>query len=133
MALAGIAGTVSTQTRPNVAANGMVASPEPFATDVGVAILKAGGNAVDAAVAASLAIAVVNPSSAGLGGGGFMLVFVAAEGRVHALDYRETAPRRASRDMYTPGGAYHAQTSLYGGKAVAVPGEVAGLEAALGE
>ena len=108
-----------------------VATEHILASEAALSVLRDGGNAVDAAVAASLTIAVVNPSSAGLGGGGFMLVFVAAEGRVHALDYRETAPRRASRDMYTPGGAYHAQTSLYGGKAVAVPGEVAGLEAAL--
>lgn len=108
-----------------------VATEHGLASDAALAILRDGGNAVDAAVAASLAIAVVNPSSAGLGGGGFMLVFIASEGRVYALDYRETAPRRATPDMYTPGGAYHEGLSLYGGTAVAVPGEVAGIEAAL--
>ncbi len=111
--------------------HGAVATEHGLASEAALEILRDGGNAVDAAVAASLAIGVVNPSSAGLGGGGFMLVFMASEGRVHALDYRETAPRRASRTMYTPGGAYHGELSLYGGKAVAVPGEVAGLEAAL--
>ena len=75
--------------------NGMVAAEHELASQAGVRILQQGGNAVDAAVATSLAVGVVNPTSCGIGGGGFMLIFEHATGAVYALDYRETAPAAA--------------------------------------
>lgn len=105
------------------AANRGVASESRLATDAGMALLDAGGTAVDAAVAAALVAGVVSPSSSGLGGGGFALVRTAADGRVFALDFRETAP--AALDV-----AAFERRPLPGeerGKLVGVPGEVAGL------
>ena len=81
-------------------AAGAVAAEHRLASEAGAEILRAGGNAVDAAVAASLVGSVVNPASAGLGGGGFMVIYLAQEGRAHALDYRESAPGEAHRDMF---------------------------------
>ena len=77
---------------PVVAQNGMVASQEKRATRVGVEILRKGGNAVDAAVAVGFALAVTHPQAGNLGGGGFMLVHLAARNETIAIDYRETAP-----------------------------------------
>ncbi len=111
--------------------HGAVAAEHRLASQAGVEILRAGGNAVDAAVAAALATAVVNPSSSGLGGGGFMVIYLAAERRAHALDYRERAPAAARRDMYVHDGQADSRASREGGLAVAVPGEAAGLELAL--
>jgi gamma-glutamyltranspeptidase/glutathione hydrolase len=114
---------------PATADHAMVVSVHHDATDAGVAILKQGGNAVDAAVAAGFALAVVHPVAGNIGGGGFMLVHL-ANGPKHDLfiDFRETAPAAASRDMYLnaqrnviPG------ASTLGYKSVAVPGSVAGL------
>jgi gamma-glutamyltranspeptidase/glutathione hydrolase len=105
----------------------MVAAAHPAATRVGLQILQQGGNAVDAAVACALALAVVEPYGSGLGGGGFFLVLDAAEGDVRALDARETAPRRAHRDMYLRDGKADPELSRYGPLSVAVPGLVAGL------
>ena len=110
---------------------GMVAADHRLASAAGVEILKAGGNAVDAAVATALAVCVANPSSCGLGGGGFMLIYNARAHRAVALDYRETAPAAASRDMFVRDGKAIPELSLRGGLAVAVPGEIAGLAAAL--
>lgn len=107
----------------------MVASAEPLATKVGVDILRKGGNAVDAAVAVGFALAVTFPEAGNLGGGGFMLVRL-KDGRATAIDYRETAPARATRTVYLnaqgekitgEGG------SLVGYRAVGVPGTVAGM------
>ncbi len=112
-------------------ARGMVASDHRLASAAGVEILQQGGNAVDAAVATSLAVCVVNPSSCGIGGGGFMLIYSARERRAVALDYRETAPAAATRDMFVRNGAAVPELSRRGGLAVAVPGEIAGLAAAL--
>jgi gamma-glutamyltranspeptidase/glutathione hydrolase len=109
----------------------MVAAEHQLASQAGVAILEAGGNAVDAAVATSLAVGVANPTSCGIGGGGFMLIFDQANGRVAALDYRETAPAGASRDMFVRDGRVVPELSLHSGLAVATPGEIAGLFAAL--
>src|SRR5438552_4271918 len=77
----------------------MVASQHELASKIGVEIMKKGGNAVDAAVAVGLALAVVYPEAGNIGGGGFMLIR-AANGQTHAIDYREMAPSAASRDLY---------------------------------
>ena len=100
-----------------------VAADHPAAAEAGAEMLRAGGNAVDAAAATSLALSVVRPYSCGLGGGGFLVYYDAAAGRAHALDYREHAPAAATRDMFLSDPA----SSRTGGKAVAVPGTVAGL------
>jgi gamma-glutamyltranspeptidase/glutathione hydrolase len=110
---------------------GIVASSERHASEAGAEILRRGGNAVDAAVATGLALAVTYPTAGNLGGGGFMLIRM-ADGRTNAIDYREVAPLAASRTMYLdaagerkPGGAREGRT------AAGVPGTVAGLELAL--
>jgi gamma-glutamyltranspeptidase / glutathione hydrolase len=112
-------------------AKAMVASDEELGSKAGVEILKRGGNAVDAAVAVAFALAVVEPAAGNIGGGGFMLVRLAS-GRTTFLDYREVAPRAASRNMYiNPDGKLDEQASVIGYKSVAVPGTVAGLELAV--
>ncbi len=112
-------------------AKGMVASDEQIASRVGVDILKKGGNAVDAAVAVSFALAVVEPAAGNIGGGGFTLVRL-ADGRAGFVDYREIAPGKASRDMYVRAdGTLDEEGSTIGYRSVAVPGTVAGLELAL--
>ena len=108
---------------------GAVAAEHPRAAQIGLAMLEQGGNAVDAAIATAYAVCILNTSSCGIGGGGFMLVNEAG-GTVSALDYRETAPALAHRDLYRRNGEILAELSRRGGRAVAVPGEVAGLEAA---
>ncbi|HEX8417943.1 MAG TPA: gamma-glutamyltransferase [Methylobacterium sp.] len=106
----------------------MVSSQESRATRVGVDILRAGGNAIDAAVAVGFALAVTLPRAGNLGGGGFMLVHLAERGETVAIDYRETAPAAASRDMFLgPDGEPDRAASTRGGKAVGVPGTVRGL------
>ncbi len=110
---------------------GAVAAEHRLASEAGLAILQEGGNAVDAAVAAALAVGVVNPSSCGIGGGGFMVFFEQSSGRVYALDYRESAPAAAHRDLYLRDGTVVAGLSTEGGLAVATPGELAGLVTAL--
>jgi len=112
-------------------AHGMVASEHVLASQAGVEMLQRGGNAVDAAVASAFTVGVVNPSSCGIGGGGFMLIYLARERRAVALDYREMAPGAAARDMFVRDGHAVPELSRLGGLAVAVPGEVAGLAAAL--
>jgi gamma-glutamyltranspeptidase/glutathione hydrolase len=116
---------------PVWAENGMVASQEALATGVGVDVLKAGGNAVDAAVAVGFALAVTLPQAGNLGGGGFMIVHTAS-GETVAIDYREKAPGGASRDMFlNAAGEADSALSRYSGLAVGVPGTVAGLALAL--
>ena len=127
LALAVVLGTVSTESRPNVAANGMVASPEPLATDVGVAILKAGGNAFDAAAAVQFALAVTYPTAGNIGGGGFM-VGLTADGETFALDFREEAPQAATEDMFVDAdGEMVPGLSTSTHKGVGVPGSVDGM------
>lgn len=105
----------------------MVVSAHPLATDVGVAVLRDGGNAIDAAVAVHHALAVVLPWAGNIGGGGFALVRL-ADGTTYSLDFREMAPTAAHRDMYLDGaGNVIPDLSLYGHKACGVPGSVAGL------
>lgn len=107
--------------------NGAVVSAHPLASEVGVAILKQGGNAVDAAIATQLALAVVYPGAGNIGGGGFMVATL-ANGKVISIDYREKAPRRASRDMYLDSaGNPQEMLSRNGHLAAGVPGTVAGL------
>ncbi|ACA18894.1 gamma-glutamyltransferase [Methylobacterium sp. 4-46] len=117
---------------PAFAPHGMVASQEARATRVGVAILRAGGNAVDAAVAVGFALAVTLPRAGNLGGGGFMLVHLAKRSETVAIDYRETAPAAATRDLFLgPDGEPDPALSTASGKAVGVPGTVRGLAEAL--
>ncbi len=107
--------------------NGMVVSANEFASQVGVDILKKGGNAVDAAVAVQFALAVVYPNAGNLGGGGFM-VYRSAKGETSTLDFREKAAGSASRDMYLDAaGNPIVDKSLYGQLAAGVPGSVAGM------
>ena len=106
----------------------IVVSADPLATEIGLTILQKGGNAVDAAVATALAISVVEPFSASLGGGGFLLLRRVETGEVQALDFRERAPKRAKRDMYLDSqGKPIPRASLDGHLAAGVPGTVAGL------
>ena len=109
---------------------GAVVSAHPLASKVGVAILKKGGNAMDAAIATQLALAVVYPQAGNLGGGGF-LVGRLSNGQNIALDYREKAPGKASRDMYLDAqGNARMKLSQDGHLSSGVPGTVAGLFAA---
>src|SRR5271156_4437118 len=85
--------------QPVHARHGMVVAQEPLATDVGVAVLQSGGNAIDAAVAVGFALAVTHPFAGNLGGGGFLLARF-ADGRSTFIDFREKAPLAASRNMY---------------------------------
>ncbi len=122
--------------RPAIEApHGMVASAHLLASEAGVEILQKGGNAVDAAIATGLALSVVYPWAGPLGGGGFMLVHL-ADGRQIAIDYRETAPAAATREMYlAPDGSLikDAGSSTKGWRASGVPGNVAGFAYALGK
>ena len=104
----------------------MVVAGSLIASEVGREILRQGGNAVDAAVAVGFAMAVVHPEAGNLGGGGFMVIRQ-ADGTVQALDYRETAPARATRDMYLDSLGEPTDRSLTGHLAAGVPGAVAGL------
>ncbi|SIT38422.1 Gamma-glutamyltranspeptidase [Paraburkholderia piptadeniae] len=103
-----------------------VAVPDRYAADTAQQILAAGGNAVDAAVAIAFTLAVTYPDAGNIGGGGFMTLYV--DGKPYFLDYRETAPQRATRDMYLDEkGNVIPGLSLVGHRAVAVPGTVAGM------
>jgi gamma-glutamyltranspeptidase/glutathione hydrolase len=118
---------------PVRAPHGMVASTERTASQIGVDVMKRGGNAVDAAVAVAFALAVIYPQAGNLGGGGFMMVRQ-NDGRVTAIDYRETAPVAATRDMFVgPDGELIKgdQSSVLGYRASGVPGTVGGMALAL--
>ncbi|MGN6398888.1 MAG: gamma-glutamyltransferase [Flavisolibacter sp.] len=116
-----------TTTKKTVTQKGAVVSAHPLASKVGVMVMKQGGNAVDAAIATQLALAVVYPNAGNIGGGGFMVASL-ANGKTVALDYREMAPSAASRDMYLD-----AQGNVVDGKSInghlssGVPGTIAGL------
>jgi hypothetical protein len=121
------AGRANAQQQPVRAQHGMVASASGIASQVGAEILKRGGNAVDAACAVGLALAVTYPAAGNLGGGGFMLIRL-ADGRAVAIDYRETAPAAAQRTLYLDkAGNIIPNASLVGYRAAGVPGTVAGL------
>lgn len=109
--------------------HGVVAADHPLASAAGAEILKKGGNVVDAAVATSAALSVVRPESCGMGGGGFMVIWLAKDKTAVALDYRERAPLKAARTMYADPKLppnKRAELSRRGHLAVAVPGSVAG-------
>ncbi len=119
---------------PNGGRDGMVAAEEKLAAEVGAKILAQGGNAVDAAVATAFALAVTYPAAGNIGGGGFMLVYLKNENKTVAIDYRETAPAAAFRDMYlNESGAVQSDVILRTLKGAGTPGTVAGLLHALDE
>ena len=111
-----------------IAQNGMAATSNPLSTQVALDVLKAGGNAIDAAIAVNFALAVCHPSAGNIGGGGF-LVYRNAKGKFFALDYREKAPLASTKDMYLDAsGNVIPEKSMVGIFSVGVPGTVAGME-----
>lgn len=114
---------------PVTGRHAMVVAQEPLAADVGREILKRGGNAVDAAVAVGFALAVTHPSAGNIGGGGFLLVRL-ANGKSYFVDFREEAPKKATRDMYIGPDGKPTKGSLVGWRASGVPGSVKGFETA---
>ncbi len=129
--LASLPQPASAQRSPVEARHGMVASASELASQIGVEILQKGGNAVDAAVATGLALAVTYPRAGNLGGGGFLILRL-ADGRTTAIDFREQAPAGATRDMYLDaGGKVVAGRSTVGYLASGVPGTIAGFALAL--
>lgn len=131
MLLLGLMGSVQAASAPAVEAkNGMVVTSQHLASQVGVDILKMGGNAIDAAVAVGYAQAVVNPCCGNIGGGGFMTIHL-ADGRDTFINFRETAPAAASANMYLDAsGKAITNASLFGYLAAGVPGTVLGLDTA---
>jgi gamma-glutamyltranspeptidase/glutathione hydrolase len=110
-------------------AKGMVSTTDRIASEIGAEVIRRGGNAVDAAVATHFALAVVNPEAGNIGGGGFLIIRM-ADGRTAALDFREKAPLRATRDMYLARDGQGTDRSIVGHLAAGVPGSVAGMWAA---
>jgi gamma-glutamyltranspeptidase / glutathione hydrolase len=122
-----VAALAGAATQPVRAEHAMVVSVQELASQVGVDIMRQGGNAVDAAVATGFALAVVHPPAGNIGGGGFMLIRM-TDGQTHFLDYREKAPAAATRDMYLDAqGNVIEGASEIGYKSIGVPGSVAGL------
>jgi gamma-glutamyltranspeptidase / glutathione hydrolase len=111
---------------PTLASQGMVVTTDRVASEIGADVLRRGGNAVDAAVAVHFALAVINPEAGNLGGGGFMIVRM-GDGTTAALDFRETAPLAATRDMFLDAAGNPTEKSLVGHLAAGVPGSVAGM------
>ena len=114
---------------PVYAQKAMVVAAEDHAVDIGVDVLRSGGNAVDAAVAVGFALAVTHPFAGNIGGGGFMLIRL-ANGRTTFVDFRERAPSRASRNMYLDSSGKPTEDRSVGWRSVGVPGTVRGLELA---
>ena len=107
--------------------NGVVSSSQELASQVGIEILKKGGNAIDAAVGVGFALAVVYPQAGNIGGGGFMMIHL-KDGKNTSVDYREKAPLLAKRDMYLDAnGEVIPGLSTSGNLAAGVPGSVAGM------
>ena len=113
------------------APHAMIAAEGDRAAQIGLDVLDRGGNAVDAAVAISLALGVTNSGSCGIGGGGFMLIYWAREHKFYGLDYREVAPKAATPTMFIRDGKPDEDRARTGILGVAVPGEIAGLDTAL--
>jgi len=113
---------------PTLGYNGMVVSQTYDASEAGLLVMKQGGNAIDAAVATAFALAVTYPQAGNIGGGGFMMIYLAEEERVIAVDYREMAPALAHRDMFLDeNGAVDNAKARWSSSASGVPGSVAGL------
>ena len=129
-----LAKQATTQQSTNTATSklSMVATVNPIATDAGVAALDAGGNAVDAAIAAAMTLGVVDGFNSGIGGGCFILIRT-ADGKIIAIDGREMAPQAASRDMYIRNGKADSDLSQIGALASGVPGALAAYERAVRE
>ncbi|MFB9269624.1 gamma-glutamyltransferase [Bradyrhizobium erythrophlei] len=128
ISIATVAPSYAASVTPVAAENGMVVAAQHLASKVGVEVLKRGGNAVDAAVAVGYALAVVYPAAGNLGGGGFMTIQL-ADGRKTFLDFRETAPKGATANMYLDkDGKVIEGLSTKGHLAVGVPGTVSGME-----
>lgn len=127
-ASAGVAGAGAAAARAAGPGHAAIASAHPLATEAGLEVLRAGGNAFDAAVAVASALAVVEPTGSGLGGGAFFLLHRARDGREVCIDARERAPAAASRDMFldAAGNPDH-ERALRSALAAGIPGEVAGL------
>ncbi len=111
---------------PVLASGGMVSTTDRIASEVGAEVIRRGGNAVDAAVATHFALAVVNPEAGNIGGGGFLVARM-KDGTIAALDFREKAPRAATRDMYLDERGEVSERALIGHLAAGVPGSVAGM------
>src|SRR5580700_4775554 len=111
---------------PIYARKAMVVAEQDLATEVGVSVLRSGGNAVDAAVAVGLALAVTHPYAGNIGGGGFMLIRM-ADGRTTFIDFREKAPAAATHDMYLNANGVPTGDSVVGWRSAGVPGTVRGL------
>src|SRR5918911_534663 len=111
---------------PAISPKGAIAAANPLAAEAGASILRRGGNAVDAAVAAAFALSVTEPQSSGLAGGGFALVYTAKDKKVHVLDFREVGPAAARPDLYLRDGQARQDLANAGPLAVAVPGAVRG-------
>jgi gamma-glutamyltranspeptidase/glutathione hydrolase len=122
-----VTGVPAWAAQPVRARHGMVVTRERHATEAGVAVLRSGGNAVDAAIAVGFALAVTHPSAGNIGGGGFMLVRL-ADGRTTFIDFRERAPAAASRNMYLDASGKATEDSVIGYRASGVPGTVRGFE-----
>jgi gamma-glutamyltranspeptidase/glutathione hydrolase len=117
---------------PHISTTGMVVSQRKIASQVGADILAKGGNAVDAAVATGLALAVVLPRAGNLGGGGFMMVYLKDLNKTIAIDYRERAPAAAHRDLFLDEeGNYDKKKAQFSLLSAGVPGSVAGFHVAL--
>ena len=127
--VAAAAASVFTSSEPVRATHGMVVSQESTASKIGVEALRAGGNAIDAAVATAFALAVVYPTAGNIGGGGF-IVFRPAAGDPAAYDFREVAPAAATATMFLTDGKYDPARHHDSYLAVGVPGTVAGLHLA---
>jgi gamma-glutamyltranspeptidase/glutathione hydrolase len=108
--------------------NGMVASGHRFASEAGVEVLRRGGNAIDAIVTTSLTLSAILPPFSGIGGGGFLMLYLASEDRVTFVDYREVAPSKSTADMYL---VDEVASNSVGHLAIAVPGTIRGLSYAL--
>ena len=109
------------------AAPGVVATENPQAAEAGAKILADGGSAVDAAIATALAVCTVHPSSCGIGGGGFLVIWSAPDRIASALDFRERAPGASTPELYEENGVYQPARSRRGGLAIGVPGEIRGF------
>ena len=130
-ALGCLLGSLSFAREPVRARQAMVVAQEPLAVDVGLRVLREGGNAVDAAVAVGFALAVTHPQAGNIGGGGFMLIRF-ADGRSTFLDFRERAPGKASRTMYQDAAGNVTKGSVEGWTSAGVPGTVRGFEYEIG-